>query len=115
MVHERTHLDLILVQFAFFDFIQDPGQLLAKKGRHNSRRCLVGTQSVIVTGRGNGSPNQIGMVMKGLDSIHKKSQEHEIALGGLARGQKIFAGIGSQRPIVMLSRSVDARKGLFVQ
>ena len=53
--------------------------------------------------------------MDGHDGIDKESQELQVRLRVFARRQKIHACVGTQRPVIVLTRTVHACKWLLVQ
>src|SRR6185312_705688 len=109
---------ILLVEFfanAFLDVRQYFSQVFADKDRNDRRRSFVRTQAEIVTRRGNGSAQDVGVVMDSLDGIDKERQEHQVGLRRLAGSQEVDARIGSHAPVVVLAASVDTGEGLLVQ
>ena len=95
--------------------IQNSGKFVAQKDRDHGRRCFVGAQTVIVAGSGNRQPQQVLIIVHGLNGGAQEQQELGIFVGRLTRFEQIHAGVRSQRPVVMLAAAVDAGKGLFRQ
>ena len=95
--------------------IQNSGKLVAQKDRDYSRRCFVGAQTVIVAGSGHRQPQQVLIIVHGLNGGAQEQQELGIFVGRLTRFEQIHAGVRSQRPVVVLAAAVDASKGLFRQ
>ena len=63
----HLHLDGTGIGGIGCDSIDDSFQLFAHEDGNDSRRCLVGTQTVIVAGSGNGGAQQIGVLVNSLD------------------------------------------------
>ena len=95
--------------------IQNSGKLVAQKDRDYSRRCFVGAQTVIVAGSGHRQPQQVLIIVHGLNGGAQEQQELGIFVGRLTGFEQIHAGVRSQRPVVVLAAAVDASKGLLRQ
>ena len=93
---------------AFFNTLKYGIQLIAHKDGDNRRRCLVGSQSVIVSGGCNGYSHQILMIIHSRDNRHQKYQERKVLGRILARIQQVHAGIGADGPVVVLAAAVNA-------
>ena len=103
------------VALAGRDRLEDLVQFGAEEDRDDRRRGLVGAEAVVVADvRGRGAQQPLVLV-DGLD--HRRAEEEELGvLGGRVAGlQQVVAGVGAQRPVVVLARAVDAGEGLFVQ
>ena len=68
-----------------------------------------------VRGGSDGGLQQSVVLLHGGEHIHEECDELEVALGILARSQKHCAGVGSERPIVVLAGSVHSCERLFVK
>ena len=119
LVNAELHVHIVaLVELdiaAFLQFIEHAGHLRTDENGNDGRWRFVGTEAVFVARRTDGSPHQIGIIVYGFHHIHKKSQEAQVFLGAAARPQQVHARVRAQRPVVVLARSVDARKWFFVE
>ena len=95
--------------------LHDGIQIVAKKNGHYSRRGLRRAQTVVVAGEGHRCPEKVLILVHALDKGRQKQQELGVLAGGLAGFEEIFAGVGVQRPVVVLAGAVDAGEGLFVE
>ena len=109
----HLHLDGAGIGGIGCDSIDDSFQLFAHEDGNDSRRCLVGTQTVIVAGSGNGGAQQIGVLVNSLDDSSQEHQELQVLHGGVARVQQILVG-GGHGPVVMLAAAVHALKRLLM-
>ena len=96
------------------DLLDDLGKLVAQEDRHNRRRSLVGAQTMIVAGRGNGGTQELLIVIDGLDHRGEEDDELQVVERGVARIEQVL-GLGAERPVVVLTRTVDALEWLLVQ
>ena len=99
---------------AIDDLLDDLGKLVAQEDGHNRRRSLIGAQTMIVAGRGNGGTQELLIIIDGLDHRGEEDDELQVVERGVARIEQIL-GLGAKRPVVVLARTVDALKGLLVQ
>ena len=104
-----------LVRAVRLDGIQHRGQLVPEEHRHDGRRRLVGTEAVVVSGRGRAHPQQPLIFVHGLDDRHQKDQKLRILIGGFPGTQQVYALVRRDGPVVVLAAAVDAGKGLFMQ
>ena len=109
----HLHLDGACVGGIGCDSIDDSFQLFAHEDGNDSRRCLIGTQTVIVAGSGNGGAQQIGVLVNSLDDSSQEHQELQVLHGGVARVEQVLVG-GGHGPVVMLAAAVDALKRLLM-
>src|SRR5205823_4745805 len=58
---------------------------------------------------------QIGIVMNGFNYVHQKGKEAQAFFWLRARSQKVYTRISAQRPVVVLTASVNTRKWFFVE
>ena len=70
---------------------------------------------MIVASSGNRQPQQVLIIVHGLNGGAQEQQELGIFVGRLTGFEQIHAGVRSQRPVVVLAAAVDASKGLFRQ
>ena len=96
------------------DLLDNLGKLVAQEDGHNRRRSLVGAQTMIVAGRGNGGTQELLIVIDGLDHRGEEDDELQVVERGVARVEQVL-GLGAKRPVVVLARTVDALEGLLVQ
>ena len=99
---------------AIDDLLDDLGKLVAQEDGHNRRRSLIGAQTMIVAGRGNGGTQELLIVIDGLDHRGEEDDELQVVERGVARIEQIL-GLGAKRPVIVLARTVDALEGLLVQ
>ena len=62
-----------------------------------------------------GDPQQILIFIHRLDDGGQKQKELSVFRRGVSRLQKIDAGVGGDRPVVVLAAAVDPVKGLFME
>ena len=74
-----------------------------------------GAQPVSVRRAHNRRLQQAVVLVNRRNGVHQESDELEVLRSGLARTEQVHARIGSQRPVVVLARSVDPLEGFFVQ
>ena len=70
---------------------------------------------MIVARGGNRDAQQILILVNRLDNRGQKQQELTVFCRGLARVEQVLAGVGRDRPVIVLARSVDSRERLFMQ
>ena len=70
---------------------------------------------MIVAGGRDGDAEQILVLMHRLDDSREEQQELQVFLGALAGAEQVFAGIGRERPVVVLAAAVHAGEGLLVK
>ena len=114
-VHAQVHLHLdgACVGRIGGNGVDDSLQLLAHEDGDDGRRCLVGTQTVVVAGSGHRGPQQVGVLVHSLDDGGQEHQELQVLHGGVTGIQQVLLG-GGQGPVVVLAAAVDALKGLLV-
>ena len=95
--------------------VDDVGEHVAEEDRDDRRRGFVGAQAVIVAGRRDRRPQQVGVHVHGADDRAQEHQELRVGVRVLLRVEQVDAGVGGHRPVVVLARAVDAGEGLFVQ
>ena len=95
--------------------VEQFGQLGADEGGNDGRRCLVGPQTVVVSGTGNGRAQHIGVLVDGGDRVDEEGQEAQVGLGIDAGLQEVDAGVRAQGPVVVLAGTIQAGKRLLVE
>ena len=70
---------------------------------------------MIVSGAGHGDTHEVRVLVHRLDDCHEKYQKLDVSSGSTAGIQQVYAGVGDQGPVVVLSGTVDALKGLLVE
>ena len=73
------------------------------------------TQTVIISGCSDCTSQEILVFIDALDKGCKENKKLCVLSGCFAWTEQILASVRCQRPVVMLARSVNAFKGLFVQ
>ena len=96
------------------DLLDDLGKLVAQEDGHNRRRSLVGAQTVVIAGRSDGSAQELLIVVDGLDHRGEEDDELQVVERGVARIEQVL-GLGAERPVVVLARTVDALERLLMQ
>ena len=103
------------VRLFLFERGEDGFQLFAYKHGDDGGRRFVGAQAVVVARAGHGKAQKILMVVDRLDDRHQKQHELAVFGGRFAGVEQVEPRIRAHRPVVVLARTVDALKGLFVQ
>ena len=98
-----------------FNGFQDARQLVTQEHAHNGRRRFAGAQAAIVARAGHGDAHHLLIIVHGLQHRAQKQQKLRVLAGRIPRLHQVDPGISDQRPVVVLARTVYARKGLFVQ
>ena len=116
-MHAKLHDGLLrrVVRCVSFDGVQDRGQLISQEDRYNRRGRFVCAEPVIVASRRNAEPQQILIIVDGLNDRAQEEQELRVFIRRFARRQKVYACVGRNRPVVVLAGAIDAREGLFMQ
>jgi len=90
-------------------------KLLSQENGYDGRRRLVGSQSVVISHIGGRLPEKVCMDIHCLDDTCQYQKELDVFMRRVTRIQEIGAVIRGQRPVVMLTRTIDARKGLLMK
>ncbi len=97
-----------------FDETQDHVfELRTDEDRHDRRRCLVRAESVVVARRRDGRAQE---VLVQIHRPHDRGQEHhefQVVVRRVTRLEQVRTGVVRQRVVVVLARSVHARKRLL--
>ena len=104
-----------IVHVGLLDVVEQFAHLLAEERRHDGGRCLVGTQTVGVGGTHDAGLQQSVVLIDAHQGLHDERCKAQVLLGSLARSMQQDAVIGAQAPVVVLTATVDAIEGLFVQ
>ena len=99
---------------AIDDLLDNLGKLVTQEDGHNRRRSLVGAQTMVIAGRGNRGTQELLIVIDGLDHRGEEDDELQVVERGVTRIEQIL-GLGAERPVVVLARTVDALERLLVQ
>ena len=91
------------------------GKFVSKENRHDGRGSFISTESVVISGAGCRDSHQIGIVIHCFDNSHQKDKKLCVLSGSTSRIQEVYAVIGSQRPVIMFSASVNSLKRFFVE
>ena len=70
---------------------------------------------MVVAGESDGGPQEVLILVNALDESGQEQQELGVLAGGGAGLEQVLAGIGAQRPVVVLAGAVDAGEGLFME
>ena len=82
---------------------------------YGGRARFVGSEPVCVGSAGDGCLGKTVMFPYRHHYVDEKSDELEFFGFGLSRREKIHAGIGSQRPVVVLAAAVDSLKRFLMK
>ena len=94
--------------------LDDLGELIAQEDGHDRRRRLVGAQTVVVAAARDAGAQEILVLVDGLDDRSKEHHELQVLERGVAGVEEVFVG-RTERPVVVLARTVDALERLLVQ
>ena len=97
------------------DSIEDSCKLLTQEYGNDGRRCLVGSQTVIVSCSCNRQTEQILIIIHCLDHCTKEQQELCIFIRSLTGRQKVNPCIRSDGPVVVFTGTVHSGKGLLMK
>ena len=118
---QRVHADLQQLFFMagviriVLQRFEDLLQLRTDVHGNDGRRRFVRAQTVVVRGGGYADAQHILIIVHGLNDRAEEQQKLGVLRRGLARLQKVHAGIRAQRPVVVLAAAVHAGKRLFMQ
>ena len=93
--------------------LHDGRKRVAQEDGDDGRRRLVGTEAVIVSGRGDGHAQEVCVLVDGGYQAGEEHEELQVVLRMWARLKQVLA-VGRKRPVVMLARAVDVLKRLLV-
>ena len=108
----------VLGHLTVLDLFQVFRQGRAQVRGHNRRRRFHSTQSEIVTRGGNGQTHQVAVFVDGRNqSSHDDREDFRVArrLVQLFRVEQVDASGRTDRPVIVLTGTVDTREWLFVQ
>ena len=95
--------------------VEQLSELSAEERRDDGRRCLVATQAMCIGGRHDRGLQQTVVFENSHQRLDDEGHEAQVFLRGLAWSVEQYAIIGRERPVVMLTRAIDAIEGLFMQ
>ena len=87
--------------FASKEFVEHISQLVADKNGDNSWRRFVGTQTMVVAGRGDSGSEQFRITVDCFNDGNEEGQELEIVGWIFARVEEVDAGIRCDGPVVV--------------
>ena len=90
-------------------------QLFTQEYGDNSRRCLIGSQSVVISDIGCGFTKKICMAVYSTQNTGQDHQELNIFVRCLARIKQINAVICGDGPVVVLTGTIDSRKWFLMK
>ncbi len=90
-------------------------QLLAQEDGDDRRRCLIGSQPVVVAHIRGRLPQKIRMDVDGFQDTGQHQQELDILMGRLARLQQVDPVVGDDRPVIVLARTVHPGKWFLME
>ena len=90
-------------------------KLCAYENGHDSRRCLVSAKTVIIACGSNGKSQQVSVLINSLDDSCKEGKELDIVLRILAGIEKVLTLVSGDRPVIVLTGTVNASERLLVE
>ena len=105
------YLDISVV----FELVEYGRHLRADEYGDNGRRRFVGAKAVIIACRGDRSPEDISIFVNCRDGVYEKREKLQVLPGAAARLEKVDAGVGDQRPVVVLPCTINLCEGLLVE
>ena len=103
------------VRAALGELSEDVAEHVAEVDRHDRGRGFVGAEAVVVGGAGDGSAEQVGVQIDRPHAGQQEDEELHVRVGFDVRVEQVHAGVGRDRPVVVLAGAVDAGEGLFVE
>ena len=104
-----------VIYIGLLDMIEEFAHLLTQERADDGRRCLVGAQTMGVGGTHDRGLQQTVVLIDTHQGLNDEGSEAQVSLRRLTRGVQQDAVVSAQRPVVVLTRTVDACEGLFVQ
>ena len=98
-----------------FNAVEDFSQMLTQKGRNNARRSLIGSKTMFIGSRSNGSAKQGTVLVNSIEGSNEEQEESKVGLWLDGRVEQVVASISGEGPVAVLSTSVDSLEGLFVK
>ncbi len=93
--------------------VHDRGEGVAQEDGDDRGRRLVRAEAVVVTGGGDGCPQQVGVVVDRGDEEREEDQELQVVLGVVARLEEVLV-VSGDGPVVVLAGAVDILERLLV-
>ena len=90
-------------------------ELLSEERRDDGWRCLVAAKAMGVGGTHDGGFEQSVVAIYCHECLDDECDKAQVFLGCLARGMEQHTVVGTQTPVVVLARTVDAVEWLFVK
>ena len=112
---DLEYLGFALVGSACLQCVQNALEFFAHKDGDDCRRCLVCTQTVVISGRRCADAEQVCIFINTLDDCAQECEELHIFHRCAARIQQVLTIVGSHGPVVVLTGTVHAVERLFVQ
>ncbi len=106
--------DLPASALAAGNAVENFGEFAAQKDTDDGGRRFVGSQPVVVAGRGHADAQQVLVLVDGFDDCRAEKQELQVLVWGRAGFEQVVAQIGAHAPVAVLARAVDPREGFFV-
>ena len=97
------------------DAVHDGLQLLTEEDREDRGRRLLRAEAVVISGKRDRAAQKLLILVHALDERRQEQQKPRVLARRAARREQVVAGIGGERPVVVLAAAVHAREGLFVQ
>ena len=95
--------------------VEQVGELSAQEAGNDGGWRLIGSESVGIGGTHDGSLDESVVTVHAHEGLDDEYHEAQIVLGSLARSVEQHARVGREAPVVVLTRTIDAGKGLLVE
>ena len=108
-----SHREVIIV--SLLHMFEQVCHRLAQEGRNDGRRSFIGTQTMCVGRTHDRSLQESVMVIHSLQRLDNERDETQVVHRSLAWCMEQNTRVGSQRPVLMLTRTVHTLEGFLVQ
>ena len=102
-------------EFIVFDCLEHFGKFITEEDGYYSRRSLVCTEPVVVSGTCNRNTKQISVVINCFDNSYKEYKELCIFSWCFARIQKVDSGVCAHGPVIVFTTAVDSFEWFFMK
>src|ERR1700735_2002327 len=95
---------VLLIEFLAYPFLhvgENLTEVFTDKDGDDGGGRFVCAETEVVAGAGDGSTENIGVVVNRLDGVDKEGQEHQVGLRRFAGSQEVDTGVGGPAPVVV--------------